>query len=52
MELEALKKDFISLIESDELGQNKELRRKMIKMTICNFFDYLEKKLSDKYCGH
>lgn len=42
MELWNLRKDFLELVENDELQKDKELQKKMLKMTINNFFDYLE----------
>lgn len=48
MELENLRKDFLELVENEELSHDKELMKRMKVMTINNFFDYLESKLDAK----
>lgn len=40
--LDTLRKDFLELVENEDLQKNKELFKTMAKMTINNLFDYLE----------
>lgn len=44
-EIKELRKDFIQLVGNEELKKDEDLRNRMLKMSINNFFDYLERKL-------
>lgn len=44
-ELDAIRKDFLALVDNEDLQENPELKKKMYKMTINNFFDFLKGKI-------
>lgn len=41
-ELELIRRDFLQLVDFDEVGLDKETAKKLLKGTINNFFDYLQ----------